>query len=145
MAKIWEGIKVGLAAIGGAAAFFWGGMDNLLIALIVFAAVDYATGVLAAIINKKLSSAVGFKGIAKKVLMFLIVGIANVIDVRLIQTGSGFRTATIIFYIANEGVSLLENATRCGLPVPKKLKIILMQLHEKTEEEENKKNDNDTQ
>ena len=138
MTKIWKGIETGLAAIGGAAAFFWGGMDNLLIALIVFAAVDYATGVLAAIFEKKLSSAVGFKGIAKKVLMFLIVGIANVIDVRLIQTGSGFRTATIIFYIANEGVSLLENASRCGLPVPKKLKDILTQLHDKSEKEKSK-------
>lgn len=138
MTKIWKGIETGLAAIGGAAAFFWGGMDNLLIALIVFAAVDYATGVLAAIFEKKLNSQVGFKGIAKKVLMFLIVGIANVIDVRLIQTGSGFRTATIIFYIANEGVSLLENASRCGLPVPKKLKDILTQLHEKSEKEKDK-------
>lgn len=139
MTKIWKGIETGIAAAGGAAAFFWGGMDNLLIALIVFAAVDYLTGVLAAIFEKKLSSAVGFKGIGKKVLMFLIVGIANIIDVRLIGTGSGFRTATIIFYIANEGVSLLENATRCGLPVPKKLKDILTQLHDKTEKEEQKK------
>lgn len=138
MTKIWKGIETGIAAAGGFAAFFWGGMDNLLIALIVFAAVDYATGVLAAIFEKKLSSAVGFKGIAKKVLMFLIVGIANIIDVRLIQTGSGFRTATIIFYIANEGVSLLENATRCGLPVPKKLKDILTQLHDKSEKEKDK-------
>ena len=138
MNKMVKGMEAIIAAIGGAFGFFWGGMDNLLIALIVFAAVDYATGVLAAIIEKKLSSAVGFKGIAKKVLMFLIVGIANIIDVRLIQTGSGFRTATIIFYIANEGVSLLENATRCGLPVPKKLKDILTQLHDKSEKEKDK-------
>ena len=139
MEKIWRAIQTGLAAAGGLCALFWGGLDNLLIALIVFAAVDYATGVLAAILEKKLDSRIGFKGIAKKVLMFLIVGIANIIDVRLIQTGSGFRTATIIFYIANEGVSLLENATRCGLPVPKKLKDILTQLHEKAEEEDKKK------
>ena len=138
MNKMVKGMEAIIAAIGGAFGFFWGGMDNLLIALIVFAAVDYATGVLAAIFEKKLSSAVGFKGIAKKVLMFLIVGIANIIDVRLIQTGSGFRTATIIFYIANEGVSLLENATRCGLPVPKKLKDILTQLHDKSEKEKDK-------
>ena len=143
MTKIWKGIEAGLAAIGGAAAFFWGGMDNLLIALIVFAAVDYTTGVIAAVIEKKLSSAIGFKGIAKKVLMFLIVGIANIVDVRLIQTGSGFRTATIIFYLANEGVSLLENTTRCGLPVPKKLKDILTQLHDKSEKEEKEKKSND--
>lgn len=136
MEKIWRGIQAAVAAIGGALAFFWGGLDNLLIALIVFAAVDYATGVLAAIIKKKLNSRVGFKGIAKKVLMFLIVGIANIVDVRLIQTGSAFRTATIIFYLANEGVSLLENSARCGLPIPKKLKDILTQLHDSEKETE---------
>lgn len=136
MEKIWRGIQAAIAAIGGALAFFWGGLDNLLIALIVFAAVDYATGVLAAIIKKRLNSRVGFKGIAKKVLMFLIVGIANIVDVRLIQTGSAFRTATIIFYLANEGVSLLENSARCGLPIPKKLKDILTQLHESEKETE---------
>lgn len=136
MEKIWRGIQAAIAAIGGAFAFFWGGLDNLLIALIVFAAVDYATGVLAAIIKKKLNSRVGFKGIAKKVLMFLIVGIANIVDVRLIQTGSAFRTATIIFYLANEGVSLLENSARCGLPIPKKLKDILTQLHDSEKETE---------
>lgn len=141
MEKIWRGIQAAIAAIGGAFAFFWGGLDNLLIALIVFAAVDYATGVLAAIIKKKLNSQIGFKGIAKKVFMFLIVGIANIVDVRLIQTGSGVRTATILFYIANEGVSLLENAARCGLPIPKRLKDILTQLHEKSEKEEEKKDD----
>lgn len=136
MEKIWRGIQAAIAAIGGAFAFFWGGLDNLIIALIVFAAVDYATGVLAAIIKKKLNSRVGFKGIAKKVLMFLIVGIANIVDVRLIQTGSAFRTATIIFYLANEGVSLLENSARCGLPIPKKLKGILTQLHDSEKETE---------
>lgn len=136
MEKIWRGIQAAIAAIGGAFAFFWGGLDNLLIALIVFAAVDYATGVLAAIIKKKLNSRVGFKGIAKKVLMFLIVGIANIVDVRLIQTGTAFRTATIIFYLANEGVSLLENSARCGLPIPKKLKDILTQLHDSEKETE---------
>ena len=136
MEKIWRGIQAAIAAIGGAFAFFWGGLDNLLIALIVFAAVDYATGVLAAIIKKRLNSRVGFKGIAKKVLMFLIVGIANIVDVRLIQTGSAFRTATIIFYLANEGVSLRENSARCGLPIPKKLKDILTQLHESEKETE---------
>jgi toxin secretion/phage lysis holin len=141
MEKIWRGIQTGIAAIGGVCAFFWGGLDNLFIALLVFAAVDYATGVLAAIIKKKLNSQIGFKGIAKKVFMFLIVGIANIVDVRLIQTGSGVRTATILFYIANEGVSLLENAARCGLPIPKRLKDILTQLHEKSEKEEEKKDD----
>ena len=141
MEKIWRGIQTGIAAIGGVCAFFWGGLDNLFIALLVFAAVDYATGVLAAIIKKKLNSQIGFKGIAKKVFMFLIVGIANIVDVRLIQTGSGVRTATILFYIANEGVSLLENPARCGLPIPKRLKDILTQLHEKSEKEEEKKDD----
>ncbi len=138
MGKIWKLIQTAAAAASGALAFFFGGLDNLLIALIIFAAVDYITGVLAAILAKRLSSAVGFKGILKKVLMFLVVGIANVVDVRLIGAGSAFRTATIIFYLSNEGVSLLENAGRCGLPIPKKLKDILTQLHDKNDEENEK-------
>lgn len=143
MAKFWKLIQTAAAAAGGALAFFFGGLDNLLLALIIFAAVDYITGVFAAILAKKLSSSVGFKGIMKKVLMFLIVGIANVVDVRLIGAGSAFRTATIIFYLSNEGVSLLENAGRCGLPIPKKLKDILTQLHDKNDESEKEEKKND--
>ena len=98
--------------------------------------IDYITGVMCAIADKKLSSAVGFKGICRKVLIFLLVGIANILDVQVIGTGSALRTAVIFFYISNEGVSLLENAAYLGLPVPEKIKIVLEQLHDRAERED---------
>ena len=79
---------------------------------------------------------VGFKGICRKVLIFILIGIANVLDVQIIGTGSVLRTAIIFFYISNEGVSLLDNAAQLGLPVPEKLKVVLKQLHDKSETEE---------
>ena len=85
---------------------------------------------------KKLSSAVGFKGICRKVLIFLLVGIANILDMQVIGTGSVLRTAVIFFYISNEGVSLLENAGHLGLPIPVKIKSVLEQLHDRAESEE---------
>ena len=111
-------------------------MDGFLYALIAFVLVDYITGVMCAIADKKLSSAVGFKGICRKVLIFLLVGIANVLDVQVIGTGSVLRTAVIFFYISNEGVSLLENAAHLGLPVPEKIKTVLEQLHDRAESED---------
>ena len=113
-----------------------GGCDGLLIALVVFVAVDYITGVMCAVSDKKLSSEVGFKGICRKVLIFLLVGIANIVDVQVIGTGSVLRTAVIFFYLSNEGVSLLENAAHLGLPVPEKMKDILAQLHDRAENTE---------
>ena len=97
--------------------------------------IDYITGVMCAIADKNLSSEVGFKGICRKVLIFLLVGIANVLDVQIIGTGSVLRTAVIFFYISNEGVSLLENAAHLGLPVPDKIKTVLEQLHDRAESE----------
>ena len=94
------------------------------------------SGVMCAIADKSLSSEVGFKGICRKVLIFLLVGIANVLDVQVIGTGSVLRTAVIFFYISNEGVSLLENAAHLGLPVPEKIKTVLEQLHDRAESEE---------
>jgi len=105
----------------------------LLYALIAFVVIDYITGVMCAIINKQLSSEVGFKGIFRKVLIFLLVGIANIIDVQVIGTGAVLRTAVIFFYISNEGVSLLENAGHLGLPIPEKIKTVLEQLHDRAE------------
>lgn len=119
------------AAIGGWLGYFLGGCDGLLIALVVFVVVDYITGVMCAIADHKLSSAVGFKGICRKVLIFLLVGIANILDVQVIGSGSVLRTAVIFFYISNEGVSLVENAAHLGLPVPDKLKDVLEQLHDR--------------
>lgn len=131
MKEFWNTIQVIFTAIGGWLGYFLGGCDGLLIALIIFVAVDYITGVMCAVADKKLSSEVGFKGICRKVLIFLLVGIANIIDVQVIQTGSVLRTAVIFFYLSNEGVSLTENAAHLGLPVPEKLKAVLEQLHDR--------------
>ena len=137
MKELWNTAQVIFAAIGGGLGYFLGGCDGLLIALVVFGAGDYVTGVMCAISDKKLSSEVGFKGICRKVLIFLLVGIANILDVQVIGTGSVLRTAVIFFYLSNEGVSLLENAAHLGLPVPEKMKDILAQLHDRAEKEEN--------
>lgn len=110
--------------------------DGMLYALLAFVAVDYITGVMCAIVDKRLSSAVGFKGICRKVLIFLLVGIANILDVQVIGTGSVLRTAVIFFYISNEGISLIENAAHLGLPVPEKVRAVLEQLHDRAEETE---------
>ena len=133
MKEFWNAIQMVFAAIGGWLGYFLGGCDGLLYALIAFAVIDYITGVMCAVADKKLSSAVGFKGICRKVLIFLLVGIANVLDVQVIGSGSVLRTAVIFFYISNEGVSLLENATHLGLPVPEKVKTVLEQLHDRAE------------
>ncbi|MFR3785904.1 MAG: holin family protein [Agathobaculum desmolans] len=131
MKEFWNTIQLVFAAIGGWLGYFLGGCDGLLIALVVFVVVDYLTGVMCAIADHKLSSAVGFKGICRKVLIFLLVGIANILDVQVIGSGSVLRTAVIFFYISNEGVSLVENAAHLGLPVPDKLKDVLEQLHDR--------------
>jgi toxin secretion/phage lysis holin len=131
MKEFWNSIQLVFAAVGGWLGYFLGGCDGLLYALIAFVVIDYITGVMCAISDHTLSSAVGFKGICRKVLIFLLVGIANVLDVQVIQTGSVLRTAVIFFYISNEGVSLLENAAHLGLPVPDKIKVVLEQLHDK--------------
>ena len=136
MKEFWNAIQFMFAAIGGWLGYFLGGCDGLLYALIAFVAIDYLTGVMCAINDKTLSSEVGFKGICRKVLIFLMVGIANILDVHVIGTGSVLRTAAIFFYISNEGISLLENASHLGLPVPKKVKDVLEQLHDRAEDEE---------
>lgn len=133
MKEFWNVIQMVFAGIGGWLGYFLGGYDGLLYALIAFMAVDYITGVMCAISDKRLSSAVGFKGICRKVLILILVGTANILDVQVIGTGAVLRTAVIFFYLSNEGVSLLENAAYLGLPVPEKLKVVLEQLHDKTE------------
>nr|DAK77614.1 MAG TPA: holin [Caudoviricetes sp.] len=133
MKEFWNTIQLIFTAVGGWLGYFLGGCDGLLYALIAFVVIDYITGVMCAIIDRKLSSAVGFKGIFRKVLIFLLVGIANIIDVQVIGTGAVLRTAVIFFYISNEGVSLLENAGHLGLPIPDKIKTVLEQLHDRAE------------
>ena len=135
---IWTKIQIAVSAIGGWLGYFLGGMDGLLIALIVFMALDYITGVMCAILDKSLSSAIGFRGIFKKVLILMLVGIANVVDVHVVGTGSALRGAVICFYLSNEGLSLLENAAYIGLPVPERLKEVLSQLHRRDEKEKDR-------
>lgn len=137
MKEFWGLCQFIFTAIGGWLGYFLGGCDGLLIALVLFAAADYITGVMCAVSDKKLSSSVGFKGICRKVIIFMLVGIAHVIDVNVIATGSVLRTAVIFFYLSNEGVSLLENAGHLGLPIPVKLKVVLEQLHDRAEKDEN--------
>ena len=135
MKEFWNIIQLIFTAVGGWLGYFLGGCDGLLIALVVFVTVDYLTGVMCAIEDKTLSSEVGFKGICRKVIIFMLVGIAHVLDVNVIATGSVLRTAVIFFYLSNEGVSLLENAAHLGLPIPEKLKDVLEQLHDRAEKE----------
>ena len=129
MKEFWNTIQFAFAAIGGWLGWFLGGCDGLLIALILFAVTDYITGFMCAVADKKLSSAVGFKGICKKVLILMLVGVANILDVHVVGQGSALRGAVIAFYLSNEGLSLLENAAYIGLPIPDKLREILEQLH----------------
>ena len=132
---IWAKIQVAITAIGGWIGWFLGGVDGMLIALIVLMALDYISGVMCAIEDKKLSSAVGFKGIAKKVLILMLVGVANILDTNVVGGGAVLRGAVICFYLSNEGLSLLENAAYLGLPIPDKLREILAQLHNRSEKE----------
>ena len=131
MRTAWNFLQIGVSAVGGWLGYVLGGLDGFLYALIAFMIVDYVTGVMVAIVEKKLSSVVGFRGIFKKVLILVMVGIAHSVDIYIIGTGASIRTAAIMFYCSNEGVSLLENAARIGLPIPQKLKDILTQLHGK--------------
>ena len=136
MKEFWTTIQVIFAAIGGWLGWFLGGCDGLLIALLAFVAIDYVTGVMCAIVDKKLSSSVGFRGIFKKILIFALVGVGHIIDTMVIGTGSVLRTAIIFFYLSNEGISLIENAGHLGLPIPAKLKSVLEQLHDRADKED---------
>lgn len=141
---IWTKIQMAIAAVGGWLGYFLGGVDGLMIALLVFVVLDYVTGVMCGIVDKKLSSEVGFKGLFKKVLIFALVGVAHIIDTNVVGTGSALRSAVICFYISNEGISMLENATHLGLPIPEKLKAILAQLHNRIDEGEDAEKPEDT-
>ena len=131
MKNVWNTIQMAFTALGGFLGWFLGGVDGFLYALIAFVVIDYITGVMCAITDKKLSSSVGFKGICRKVLIFTLVGIGNIVDVYVLGQGGVLRTAVIFFYLSNEGVSIMENTAHLGLPIPEKLKDILEQLHER--------------
>ena len=126
-------IKPALAFCCTIFSFIFGEMDGIFIALIALIVLDYISGVIAAAVEKKLSSAVGAKGIAKKVFMLLIVAVANIVDINVIGEGHVLRTVTMVFYICNECISLIENAGKIGVPVPKKLLDVLEQLKDKDE------------
>jgi len=138
MKEIWIWIQAAIAAAGGGLGYFIGGWDGFLYALLAFVVIDYITGLMCAVLDKKLSSDVGFRGIFKKVLIFSLVAIGHIIDKNVIGDGSVIRTAVIFFYLSNEGISILENAAHIGLPVPQKLKDILEQLHNRSDKEDNK-------
>ena len=126
---VWAKIQMAVAAIGGWIGYFVGGVDGLMTALLIFMALDYITGLMCAIADKKLSSAVGFRGICKKVLILMLVGVAHIVDLHVVGTGDALRSAVVCFYLSNESVSMLENAAHLGLPIPEKLKSVLAQLH----------------
>ena len=138
MKDFWNVIQLIFSALGGWLGYFLGGCDGLLYTLLAFTAMDYITGIMCAVNDHTLSSEVGFRGICRKVLIFMLVGIANILDADVVGTGSVLRTAVISFYISNEGVSLLENAAHLGLPVPEKIKTVLEQIHNRAESEESK-------
>ena len=136
MKEVWNWIQAAIAVVGGWLGYFLGGWDGFLYALLAFVVIDYVTGIMCAVLDKKLSSEVGFRGIFKKVLIFSLVAIGHIIDKSVISDGSVIRTAVIFFYLSNEGVSILENAAHIGLPVPQKLKDVLEQLHNRNDKED---------
>ena len=139
MKAIWTGMQVGFSTLGGFLGWYLGGLDGFLYALIAFVVVDYITGVMCAVVDKKLSSAVGFKGICRKVLIFALVGIGHLLDTQIFGEAGVLRTAIIFFYLSNEGLSMVENAAYLGLPIPVKLRKVLEQLHDRSEKEEDEK------
>ncbi|MEG1256420.1 phage holin family protein [Clostridium sp.] len=133
MKEIYNVFQTMFTVVGAFIGGILGGVDGFLYALIVFVVIDYITGVMAAILEKRLSSSLGFRGILKKVLTFILVGTAHIIDSKLLGSGSAIRTAVIFFYISNEGISIVENAAKIGLPIPKKLKDVLNQFKKEDE------------
>ena len=128
MKDIIHTIQIIFVAIGAYIGWFLGGFDGLLYALVAFVVLDYITGLMVAVLEKKLSSSIGFKGIFKKVLIFIFIGIGHIIDFYILQNGSAVRTAVIFFYLSNEGLSIVENAAKIGLPVPESLKKVFIEL-----------------
>ena len=138
---VWAKLQMAFSVIGGWLGYFVGGVDGLMTALLIFMILDYVTGLMCAIADKKLSSSVGFRGICKKVLIVMLVGVAHVVDMCVVGTGNALRSAVVCFYLSNEGVSMLENAAHLGLPIPEKLKSILAQLHNRDDKTETTEGD----
>ena len=138
---VWAKLQMAFSVIGGWLGYFVGGVDGLMTALLIFMILDYVPGLMCAVAAKQLSSAVGFKGICKKVLIVMLVGVAHVVDMYVVGSGNALRSAVVCFYLSNEGVSMLENAAHLGLPIPEKLKSILAQLHNRDEKTETTEGD----
>ena len=135
MKEFWTTIQLVFSAVGGWLGYVLGGCDGLLYTLLAFVVLDYVTGIMCAVADHKLSSAVGFKGIFRKILIFALVGVGHLLDVQVLGAVGVLRTAVIFFYLSNEGVSLIENAAHLGLPIPAKLKAVLEQLHDRAEKD----------
>ena len=131
MKEFWNVIQMVFTALGGWIGYFLGGCDGLLYALVLFMVVDYITGLMCGIVDHNLSSEVGLKGIIKKVMILLLVGIGNAMDVYVLNQGAVLRTAVIFLALSNEGLSLLENASYIGVPIPRQLQDVLQQLHDR--------------
>ena len=136
MKNIVDFVKSAIIACGAALGVFLGRADGLLITLVILAVADYITGIVSACVNKMLSSRVGFLGIAKKLFMFALVGVANLVDVNVLGGSSVLRGAVICFYMANEALSIIENAGELGLPIPVKLKHLMDQLKKTADKED---------
>lgn len=121
---------IGLCASGAGfiAGLLYGKVDGILICLLAMTSIDYITGILKGIYDKKLSSEIGFKGICRKILIYIIVAVGHLLDVHIVGSGDSFRAAFIFYYVANEGISIIENCAHMGLPVPEKLRNILDQV-----------------
>ena len=131
-------VKTVCAAVGGFCGLLWGKLDGVMLALLIFISIDYITGLMVGISTKTLNSSTGFKGLAKKVFILLLVLIANILDVHIMGGSGVVRGVVIAFYLANEGISILENAGKLGVPYPEKLKEVLEQLKESEDENANK-------
>ncbi len=136
MSKIQIIIDSIAGAVGAVLGFMYGEVNGLFWALIAFMALDYITGVIVAVINKRLSSEVGFKGLAKKFLILVFVAVGHIADTYILGGTPAAMSAVMLFYMANEGISIIENAAALGLPVPKKLTSIMEQIKNKSESEE---------
>ncbi len=136
MKEFWNIIQAAFTAVGGWLGYFLGGWDGLIYALVAFVVLDYLTGVMCAVVDHELSSSIGWKGLLRKCCVFIMVGIGHILDVQIFGEAGVLRTAIIFFYMSNEGLSLTENAAHLGLPIPEKLRLVLKQLHTKSEEDE---------
>lgn len=139
MNTIWNWLRAAFTTVGAGIGYFLGAWDGFMYALLAFVIADYITGIMCAINDKTLSSGIGFKGICRKVLIFTLVGVGHTIDVNVLGSGDTLRTAVIFFYIANEGLSILENAGHLGLPIPEKLSDVLAQLRNHDKEDDDGK------